>query len=84
MKNIVIIKRQEEEKLIRNSFEKYLSNLNPKFVNEHSFDDFLENEILNYNPEDSLFFVGGMFFNRIIPILRRGLWKIIQSREKMY
>lgn len=78
-KNIVVIKRQEEEELIRNSFEKYFSNLNPKFVNEHSFDDFLENEILNYNPEDSLFFVGGMFFNKIFPILKNRNFKMYEN-----
>lgn len=69
-KNIIIIKRREEEKLIKNSFEKYFSNLKPVFINEDNFLNFFRNEILNYDSKESLFFVGGMFYNRVSPVLR--------------
>lgn len=78
-KNIVIIKRKAEEKFIKESFEKYFSYLNVKFVNEHNFDGFTKNEIFNYKSEDSLFFVGGMFFNRTVPILKSRNFKMYEN-----
>ena len=60
-KNIVIIKKQVEESIIKNIVKKDLSDLNITFVNEYNLTDFIEQKLPNYNPKETAFFVGNMF-----------------------
>ncbi len=70
-KNVIIMKRQEEEKLVSHMLNEYFSDLRSKFkfVNEFNFRSFVENEILKYDSDDSVFFVGNLFFREICEIL---------------
>lgn len=74
-KNIIIMKRKEEEELVRDTFLKYFSDLKPVFVNEDNYFDFCRNEISKYSCEDSIFFVGGMFYNNVFPYLKEKNFK---------
>ena len=78
-KNIVIIKREQELNLIRNSLNKYFGNLNFNFVSEIDFDNFLKMEILNYKSEHTIFFVGGMFFKYLDEILKHRNYKLYEN-----
>ena len=78
-KNIVIIKREAEEKFIKESFKNYFSYLNVKFVNEYSFENFVQNEIFNYRSEDTIFFAGSMFFKCVLDILKYRNYKMYEN-----
>lgn len=78
-KSVVIIKREDEEKLIKDIFKNYFNHLNVKFVNEHSFEDFIQNEIFNYKSEDTIFFAGSMFFKCVLDILKYRNYKMYEN-----
>ena len=78
-KNIVVIKREDEEKLIKDTFKNYFNYLNVKFVNEHNFEDFIQNEIFNYKSEDTIFFAGSMFFKCVLDILKYRNYKMYEN-----
>ena len=78
-KSVVIIKREDEEKLIKDTFKNYFSYLNVKFVNEHNFEDFIQNEIFNYKSEDTIFFAGSMFFKCVLDILKYRNYKMYEN-----
>lgn len=78
-KNIVIIKRKDEEDLISHMLNIYFTNLNFKFVNEHNFNYFVSNEILNYDSEDTVFFVGNIFLDNISEILRHKKYTLYEN-----
>lgn len=69
-KNVVVIKREEELELIRESFKKYFGDKEVRFVNEFEREKFLLEEIFNYDPKDSVFYVGGLIYNDIGKILK--------------
>lgn len=78
-KNIVVIKREDEEKLIKDTFKNYFNYLNVKFVNEHSFENFVQNEIFNYKSEDTIFFAGSMFLKCVLDILKYRNYKMYEN-----
>lgn len=77
--NIVIIKREEEQNLIRESLNKYFGDLNFRFVTEFDFENFLENEILEYKSENTVFFVGGMFLKYLEEIFKHRKFKLYEN-----
>ena len=78
-KSVVIIKREDEEKLIKDTFKNYFNHLNIKFVNEYSFENFVQNEIFNYRSEDTIFFAGNMFFKCVLDILKYRNYKMYEN-----
>ena len=68
--NIIIIKREEEESIIKNIFKNNLSNFNPLFINEHSIEDFISNKLNNYKPYETLIIVGVEYNKKIEKALK--------------
>ena len=68
-KNVLFFKRLEEELIIKPIFNKYLSNINCKFVNEYNIKDFLVNEMENYNSKNTIIFIGTKFYNTLNPFI---------------
>lgn len=78
-KNIIIIKREKEEKLIKEVFEENFKNLRVLFVNENKINKFLKEEILKYDSKETLIFVGSQFTKRVINTVRNKKYKLYDN-----
>ena len=65
-KNIVVICEDANIKLLKHIFE----NKNCTLVNEHQYIDFIYDDISSYNPNDTVVFVSGSFFELVSEILK--------------
>lgn len=78
-RNIIVIKGEKEEKILRNILKKELKKHKVTFISESKIDRFLTKDIYNYKPNETILLIGITFKDKIMELMKSKKYKLYKN-----